>query len=63
MLKSQILSGRWGSVPGPGLVFVTIGGHEYLAPKWVGLAYLLLGIGIVAVGVIFVVKSAFRKKY
>ena len=61
VLKSLILSGRWGSVPSPNLVSITIGGHEYLTSKWIGLAYVVTSIGLVVVGVLFAANSSFRK--
>lgn len=60
-LKSQILSGRWGSVPGPGLVAVTIGNHAYFTSTVIGFSYVVASVGLAAVGLAFAVKSA-RKK-
>jgi hypothetical protein len=60
-LKSQILSGRWGSVPGPGLVSITIGNHAYFTSTVIGFAYIGASVGLAAVGIIFAVKSAKKK--
>jgi hypothetical protein len=61
-LKSLVLSRQWGSVPGPGLMTVSVGSQQFLVPPWIGYAYLFTSVGLMFFGLLFLVIIQNRKK-
>jgi hypothetical protein len=61
-LKALILSRRWGSVPAPDLISVSIGGHDYLAARWAGIGYIVSNVVIVACGAVGLLIVLLKKK-
>jgi len=61
-LRSLVLSKQWGSIPGPGLMTVSVGSQQFLVPTLIGYAYILTSVGLMFFGLLFLVIIQNRKK-